>query len=197
MGNENKREKNKKDKMRKMIIPWDDKTDTSIKTVIGIDPDVEKNGVATLCIDNRRTMDITTHTFPELLEYLNVTRNRCRVEQKAVMVVIEAGWLNKSNWHLNGKDTKAVAAAKGNNAGRNHEVGRKIAEMCEYWDIPYTLMKPLRKCWKGKDGKITHEELTSFTPVKGRTNQEGRDAALLAWKYAGLPIRKKTNRDKF
>lgn len=135
--------------MRKMIIHWDDKTDTSIKTVIGIDPDVEKNGVATLCLDNRRTMDITTHTFPELLEYLNVTRDMCRAEQKTVMVVIEAGWLNKSNWHLN-----------------------------------------------GKDGKITHEELASFTGVKERTNQEGRDAALLAWTYAGLPIRMKTNGNK-
>ena len=42
---------------------------------------------------------------------------------------------------------------------------------------------------KGKDRKITAEELKAFTGVTGRTNQEGRDAALLAWEYAGLPIK--------
>jgi len=50
-------------------------------------------------------------------------------------------------------------------------------------------IKPLRKYWKGKDGKITPQELQSFTGFKGRSNQDGRDAALIAWVYAGLPIR--------
>lgn len=35
-----------------------------------------------------------------------------------------------------------------------------------------------------------------YPGVKERTNQEGRDAALLAWTYAGLPIRMKTNGNK-
>lgn len=42
-----------------------------------------------------------------------------------------------------------------------------------------------------KDGKITHEELAYFTGIMGRTNTEMRDAALLAWNHAGLPIRVK------
>jgi hypothetical protein len=50
-------------------------------------------------------------------------------------------------------------------------------------------VKPLKKCWKGRDGKITHEELARFTGLMGHTNQDGRDAALLAWVRAGLPIR--------
>ena len=37
---------------------------------------------------------------------------------------------------------------------------------------------------------ITKEELEEITLQKlGRLNQEGRDAALLAWDYAGLPMR--------
>jgi hypothetical protein len=50
-------------------------------------------------------------------------------------------------------------------------------------------MKPLKKNWKGKDGKITHKELALFTGLTGRTNQEARDAGLIAWIFAGLPIR--------
>ena len=126
-------------------------------------------------------------------------RNYYALEQQAennhqsVRVVIEAGWLNQSNWHLTARDTRAAAAAKGNHAGRNHEVDRKIAEMCDHWQIPYELVKPLAlrvrgfHLWKGKDGKITHDELAAFTGIMGRTNQEGRDAALLAWTWAGFP----------
>lgn len=109
---------------------------------------------------------------------------------KNYIVIIEAGWLNKSNWHLSRKDTKAVAAAKGNSAGRNHETGRKIAEICQYYNIPHMLVRPLKKMWKGRDGKITREEIAAFTGITGRNNQEARDALLLAWEYAGLPVRK-------
>ena len=48
---------------------------------------------------------------------------------------------------------------------------------------------PLRKIWKGKDGKITDEEIKAFMPIIERTNQEERDAALLAWNEAGFPMK--------
>ena len=105
------------------------------------------------------------------------------------MVVIEAGWLNKSNWHLHRGFSIAKAAEVGRATGRNHQTGILIAEMCDYLGVPYVLRKPLRKVWQGKDGKITAKELSVFTGLRGRTNQEGRDAALLAWCEAGLPIK--------
>jgi len=108
-----------------------------------------------------------------------------------LLVVVEAGWLIQSNWHLLHKDSKAVAAAKGNSIGRNHETGRKIVEMCKHYGIEVLEHFPLKKQWKGKDGKITHKELASFTGLTGTTNQDARDAALLAWVFAGLPIRLK------
>lgn len=39
-------------------------------------------------------------------------------------------------------------------------------------------------------GKITHQELTAFVPIrnKRRTTQEMRDACLLAWYHAELPV---------
>ena len=70
----------------------------------------------------------------------------------------------------------------------------KLNDMCEHYGIEVMAHAPLRKCWQGKDGKITHEELAYFTGITGRTNQDERDAGLLAWNYAGMPIRAKVGR---
>ncbi len=152
---------------------------------IGIDPDVDKNGVALL--DHAEAeMQAYALTFADTLDFLRLWQLHCQDTGKGLTVVIEAGWLNKSNWHLLPRDTKAVAAAKGNNAGRNHETGRKLSEMCLHWGIPFELVKPLRKAWRGKQGKITHAELAALLSRKGihmqakRTNQDQRDAALIA-----------------
>lgn len=170
------------------------KTLKKVQYVIGIDPDVEKSGVAFLDCSTRM-LEVDTLSFADLLDYLLSVKRKAEVQQKHVRIIIEAGWLNKAHWHLSPKDTKQSAAAKGNSAGRNHEVGRKIAEMCEHWQLPYELIKPLalKVCgvniWKGPDGKITHNELSYFTGLTGRTNQEARDAALIAWTWAGFPVK--------
>lgn len=171
-------EKKKKRNSRCAFIPQ------GTDIYVGIDPDATKNGVARVQKSTRQA-SCRSITFPELVELL------CWLVHygKNYIVIIEAGWLNKSNWHLSHKDTKAVAAAKGNSAGRNHETGRKIAELCLYYDIPHILARPLKKIWKGKDGKITREEIAAFTGITGRNNQEERDALLLAWEYAGLPVK--------
>ncbi len=155
--------------------------------IIAIDPDVDKSGVAYLKMATRQ-LEASSLPFPELLEYLRHAKKVSEETGETVIVVVEAGWLNKSNWHLRQRDSKAMSAAKGNSAGRNHETGRKIVEMCKYYGLECLEHYPLRKCWKGHDGKITHEELSSFTGLMGRTSQDMRDAALLAWHYAGLPI---------
>lgn len=161
--------------------------------LVGIDPDVERNGVALLERSTRK-VEISTLTFPELLDRLLYLRRSAEVQGKILKVVVEAGWMNQGNWHLRNCDTKAVAVAKGVHQGRNEQVSRLIGEMCAHFGIPYEFIKPLRKTWRGKDGKITHEELAYFTGITGHTNQEGRDAALIAWVYAGLPIRVKAGR---
>lgn len=162
-------------------------------TIVAIDPDSDKSGVASLeCAT--RLLEVSALSFPRLIDYLHWAKTRSDDTGQSLLVLIEAGWLNRSNWHLSPRDTPRSAAAKGNHVGRNHEVGRKIAEMCQHGQIPYRLVRPLPlkagslHLWRGKDGKITHEELAAFTGITSRTNQEERDAALLAWTYAGLPI---------
>ena len=159
-------------------------------TIIAIDPDVDKSGVAELSPRNR-LLDTTNLSFPELLDYLQARKKVSDVAHTSLAIVVEAGWLNRSNWHLKNKDNARVASAKGNSTGRNHETGHKIVEMARHYGMKVIEQRPLQKIWSGRDGKITHKELASFTGLEGRTTQDERDAALLAWEFAGLPIKLK------
>ncbi len=160
--------------------------------IIAIDPDISKSGVAILKPSTRQ-LEVSNLTFPQIVDYLNYAKSVRDKENETLIVVVEASWLIKGNWHLSSWERKQRAASKGYDVGRNHETGKKIVEMCQHLKIEVLEHYPLRKCWKGKDGKITHEELSSFTGLTGRTNQDARDAALLAWSFANLPIRLKLN----
>ena len=148
-----------------------------IDNIIAIDPDVDKNGIAIL---HRETKEIQLKSlnFAETIDFV-VDFVMSNIQTS---VYIEAGWKNKAHWHLMPYDTKQSAAAKGNATGRNHETGRKLCEMLAHRGIAYQLVKPLKKIWNTKDGKISHEELVKLTGLKDkRSNQEERDAALIAW----------------
>ena len=69
---------------------------------------------------------------------------------------------------------------------------KKLVEMLENYGIEVQLQRPLMKCWAGTDRKITHAEMTDVCGWdKKRSNQEERDAMLLAWYASGLPIKVK------
>ena len=165
--------------------------------ILAIDPDIEKSGVAFLNVNERRFERAQAMTFPELLAYID--KLAALVGEFRPLLVIEDSD-SSTNWHLNkvkasglSLDRKLrIAAAIGRSAGMCHAVIRLLNEYAQARGVDVRMQKPLRKCWKGADGKITHEEITQFTKgLPGRTNQEVRDAALLAWTYANLPIRLK------
>ena len=170
--------------------------------VIGIDPDVERSGYSVLDI-RKMKMEMSVCPFPLLVEGIKKLHDHCNKNDERVAVYVEAGWKNKSNWHLSPKDTRASAAKKGEHVGRNQETGRKIVEMLRHYGIQVIEQSPLRKCWQGKDGKITHEELKRLCDMSGiefnrpRSNQEERDAALLAITCSGLPMRYKVVESNF
>jgi len=161
--------------------------------IIGIDPDTDKSGVAQLIVAGRE-MAVFSLSFPELLDYLQRMRQKELTEGVNVVVVVEASWRISTNWHTKRAESVRVSASKGIDQGRCAEVGRKIAECAKYYGLEVKEQLPLKKIWKGRDGKITDEEIKAFIPIKGRTNQETRDAALLAWNEAGFPIRIITNK---
>lgn len=154
--------------------------------IIGVDPDVDKSGVATLRTADR-VLECETRTFPKLLEYFQFLKDVVSKES-TVLVVVEASWLeSKSNHHcVYGRTGQKIAK----NVGSNHQTGRHLVEMAKYYGLDVEEIRPLKKCWKGPNGKITHEELACFIPgLPKRTSQEARDATLICWHVAGFPIR--------
>lgn len=161
--------------------------------IIAIDPDARESGVVFLDV-RTRTFSAHKMTFVQLMDFLYVQRIVNNKEgEKSTKVVIEAGWLNESNWHITGKYMSArKAAAIGRSVGMNHQTGMLIEQMSkDYFKLPTELQKPLKKCWKGKDGKITQQEMQQLTeyPKLPRMNQDQRDALLIAWVHAGLPMK--------
>lgn len=163
--------------------------------IIGIDPDSDRSGVA-LLVRADASLVLQTLPFPELLDYVKGVNDRARmIENKTLLVVVEAGWLNDTaNYHGYHRDRRGEKIAR--DVGRNQETGRKILEMCRHWGVNCSEVAPLPlrigklQLWKGKDGKITHEEFSALTGfARARTNQEERDAALIAWNTANLPMR--------
>lgn len=164
--------------------------------IVGIDPDVEASGLGIINTTSSAGIfvDYKTLPLPKLIEQLQVIVTEALPHP--VRIFIEAGWLNKGNWHLNPRDNKQLAAAKGRQAGRNHQLGLDICALLDHRGINHTEVLPLVKCWKGKDRKITHEELNTIVRwvngiglPRNRSNQEERDALLLAWEKSGLPIK--------
>ena len=161
---------------------------------IGIDPDSVRSGMACVYPKQLEFCEVFTWSFSEIISHLQWVKQVTSEKSQSVLVVVEAGWLNDSNWHLTPRDNKWQAAAKGKALGRCEQTGRLILEMAERIGLECVARKPLRKCWKGRDRKITHDEIKQFTHIQqSRTNQEERDALLLAWVEAGLPIRVKSS----
>ena len=126
---------------------------------------------------SNRSLSLKSLTFFELFDFFKSEQLNIKY------VIIEGGWLvAKSNFRATNRN--GVNARIGKNVGSNHESGRKIVEMCEYLNIPYHVVKPLKKTWgKDRKSKITQSEFKNLTKYPGRTNQEERDAALLVWGY--------------
>ena len=159
--------------------------------IIGIDPDTHLSGVGRLDVASRKA-SATTLPFALLIDYVRDVVKSAHATNDKVVVVVECSWGEAHNWHLAWSDSKAVAAKKGYAVGSMHETGKKIVEMLEHYGIEVHLQRPLVKCWKGADRKITHAELTQVCGWDTkRSNQEERDALLLAWYASGLPIKVK------
>lgn len=162
----------------------------SNKVVIGIDPDVEKSGCCV--IYPNKDIQLDTLSFPKLIEKIE---NIFTISE--VIVIVEAGWLNsKSDFSLfaNGRkmipiSEALIATKKAKNTGSNHAVGKLLIEMLQHKGIEVKEMKPLsKKRWS--NGKISNEEFNGVLERNGyvnftRTNQEVRDATLIALTFIG------------
>jgi hypothetical protein len=145
---------------------------------IGIDPDVKLSGVA--FYDNvKKEFFVSSVSFFDLLEWLKQIHELKNID----LIRVEAGWLNKkTNWHKSyynkskGKmihNNELVNERISKYTGANHEVGKKIIEMCNYLNIKTELVIP-------KKSKCTPDFFSKLTGVK-RSNQDQRDAGMLVF----------------
>jgi len=139
------------------------------KVLIGVDCDVDKSGIAIyFSKDNFQLKNLRFFELFKLLKFYTL------VQEMELEIYIEAGWLNKSNWHKLVNGSSNINAQIGQRTGANHETGKKIVEMCEYLGLKYHLIKPT----KTKVDAVAFNKITNY---KGRTNQEQRDAAMLVF----------------
>ncbi|EHU1299954.1 TPA: hypothetical protein PPD39_003606 [Acinetobacter baumannii] len=133
--------------------------------IIGIDPDLEKSGVAILGND----LQLKNMTFPETVELF-------RNEQDSIKkVVIEAGWENKkANFRVGGCHSRQVNEQIARRVGMNHATGILLAEIAQALGLAVLLVKPTKS-------KLNAEQFNKITGWQGRTNQEQRDAGMLIW----------------
>ncbi|MFA2923390.1 hypothetical protein [Acinetobacter pittii] len=132
--------------------------------IIGIDPDLEKSGVA---IRSATQLVLKNLAFHEVITLFDTNRDLIN------KVVIEAGWLNtKSNFR--NIQSRQVAERTAKNVGENHATGKLLVQMAESKCIPVLLIKPTRT-------KLDSANFNRVTGWQGRTNQEQRDACMLIW----------------
>lgn len=133
--------------------------------ILGIDPDLDKSGVAVL--HDTKKIEYSTLTFVDTLGFVRMNKPVIKC------VYLEAGWLNqKSNWH--GASNMSVAASIGRNVGENHATGKLLKQCIEAEGIKVIEVKPTAK-------KLNAEDFAKLTKIKTRTNQEVRDAIMLIW----------------
>ena len=169
--------------------------------IIAIDPDVDKSGMAELWNTKnglRGNCFLSSRTFPELVDKITLMWDKCKAHDMTCLVVIEIDTSTTHNWRLNSKMSRQVIATMGHKQGRNYQVAQTLIQYMEFLGIEYVKQAPLRKGWRGREGKITHEELMALKGLKfnkaddqrlkSQTNQEERDAALLAVHYSDIPL---------
>jgi len=153
--------------------------------IIGIDPDSKASGVATLDLEKRELL-LSTQPFFSLTDMLKDIHES---ERRKTLVVIENAYSTSHNWHYSPNDTRGTIAKKGYSVGLCAQTYHLIRQCLEMKGLDFIEQLPLTKIWRGGGGKITHEELvghckrnrvTLHPSSAKRSNQEERDAALLA-----------------
>lgn len=137
------------------------------KIIIGIDPDLEKSGVAIL---GKSHFELKNLNFADVVDLFNDQQDMIK------KVVIEAGWLNKkANFRSGAKKSLAVNEQISKRVGENHATGKLLVQMAQHLGLPVVEVKPTKS-------KTNSEDFNRLTGWIERTNEHARDAAMLVFK---------------
>lgn len=141
---------------------------TTPKILIGIDPDVQKSGVAVYDVDSKKIVIISDFKLHELFYFLS--RLTEIAQHEPIKVYLEAGYTVKKHWQKKGH---GVAKSVGENQG----ICKAIEAYLQDMNIPYELLPPAGY------SKYTHEAFCKITgwDVAEKTNPEKRAAGMIVW----------------
>lgn len=151
--------------------------DMKYEVIIGIDPDMEKSGIA---IYHRKSKILYLDNFNiyQMIKFVEL------YNKHTTIFAVEAGYLNKSNWHIKNASSKVVVSEIGRRTGENHATAKHIVSILRGFGFEVIEQRPLAKVWRG--GKVSHKEFLDKCSLDGvivdanRSNQEQRDAGLIA-----------------
>lgn len=156
--------------------------------VVGLDPDTEKTGVAILRVSDSSLL-LEAHDLSGVIGVFEDMEQLQRLNGDLVLIRVECGFLNKSNWHLGSCHTiyahkglnaaLSTAAKIGEKVGRNHETARVIVQLAKRMGLTVEEVKPT-------ETKINAEAFRAITKYEGRSSQEKRDAAMLCVPFMKL-----------
>jgi len=140
------------------------------RITIGIDPDVDKNGMA---IFNHEDSQLSLYEFDLSDLFMQLLKHKaiCQKNKVELTVRLEAGHRVKRTWQA-----RTVGTIK--NVGRNNEIGAQIEKFLVKHSFKHELVEPCGL------SKYKHDQFCSITnwDKKKATNPEKRVAGLLAFK---------------
>lgn len=159
-----------------------------MEEIVAIDPDIEKNGVCTI-IENR--VELYLFNFNTLIFnfFKHLKDQKDANSSLKIKLFIEAGFLNKIYYNpYNGNPL--VIGKINRNIGENHAASKIIIEAARYYNLDPIPTLPVKSTnYRSRGKKITHPQFIEMLKLNNLfcsvqvTNQEIRDAALLAVTY--------------
>lgn len=155
---------------------------------IGIDPDLDKSGVAIIF---QQRIQVLNCTFNHLVFtfFKNLADQQISSPNINTTIFIEAPYLNKTFFQPV-KAAMPVIAKMNRNIGENHAVAKIIVECAKSYGLNVIPVLPVRSTnYRDRGKKITGPQYVQMLERHGllseitASNQETRDAALIAVTY--------------
>lgn len=140
------------------------------RLVVGIDPDLVKSGVAITRAGGLVHLDALS--FPDLLEFVR------ELLPEQPLIIVEEVEADKTTYHRPGTNVRQHGRIA-QNVGQVKGVKRVLVECLQSMGVDVVLVKPLNGPVK-KRAKGDAEYFNKVTGWTGRTNEDKRDAAMLA-----------------
>ncbi|GAB4023340.1 hypothetical protein GCM10028808_73490 [Spirosoma migulaei] len=154
-----------------------------INYVVGIDPDIDKSGLAVYSRISKKL------TYCDAVPFYKLLENLALIKPGDAIFRVDAGWLNKGFHHQNAlpdgfekwdvESKLAYYFKLGTQVGRNFAVGQLIVGLlvATHGQDNVREVRPLPR-----NPKWSAEDLKRYTGWDARTNGDSRDAAKLCYR---------------